>query len=53
MTSLDDVIKDANVVSLAQLHDQVPEETAWVTPEDRAAQLDARHASYNRRLDLP
>ncbi|MGH6782340.1 MAG: hypothetical protein ACREB5_09570, partial [Sphingomonadaceae bacterium] len=46
-------IKDARVVSLAQLKQTLPVETKLVTPDERKAQQAERAASYMRRLSQP
>jgi hypothetical protein len=43
-------ISDARVVKISELKATLPPETAWLTPEQRKAQLAARHASYLRRI---
>jgi hypothetical protein len=43
-------ITDARVVKIADLKADMRPETVWLTPEERKAQLAARHASYVRRL---
>lgn len=53
VTALPDAITDARLVKLAELRHHVREETVWLAPEERAAQREARHASYQRRLSLP
>jgi hypothetical protein len=40
----------SRVVPLSRLKEEVPEETRWVTAEERAAQLAGRAAAYRRRL---
>jgi len=40
----------SRVVPLASLRDELPAETRWVTPAERAAQLAARASAYRRRL---
>jgi hypothetical protein len=46
----DDLAAKSRVVSLSRLRDELPAETRWVTPEDRARQLADRAAAYKRRL---
>jgi hypothetical protein len=46
----DDLSAKSRVVPLARLRDELPRETRWVTPADRAAQWAARAAAYARRL---
>lgn len=53
VTSLKEGITHAAVVNLADLKQHLREETVWLTPAGRKAQLEARHASYQRRLTLP
>lgn len=53
VTALPDAITDARLVRLADLENHLREETVWVTPPERKAQLEARHASYQRRLAIP
>ncbi|HET6970636.1 MAG TPA: hypothetical protein VFH92_05875, partial [Phenylobacterium sp.] len=50
MAELPDAIGGARVVKLAALRAELPPETVWLTPDERQAQLAARHASYVRRL---
>lgn len=52
VTALPGVITDAGVVKLADLKKHLRAETVWLTPQERKAQLDARHASYQRRLAI-
>jgi hypothetical protein len=40
----------SRVVPVSRLAHELPEETRWVTPEERAAQLTQRAAGYRRRL---
>ena len=53
VTALPDAITDAGLVKLADLKNHLCAETAWLAPAQRKAQLDARHASYQRRLEIP
>jgi hypothetical protein len=46
----DDLAAKSRVVPLASLRGELPAETKWVTPAERAAQLAARAAAYKRRL---
>jgi hypothetical protein len=46
----EDLAAKSRVVPLARLRDDLPAETRWVTPEERAEQLAARAAGYKRRL---
>jgi hypothetical protein len=46
----DDLSAKSRVVPLASLPSELPAETKWVTPGERAAQLAARAAAYKRRL---
>jgi hypothetical protein len=45
-----DAVLDMQVVKLQDLKRVLPADTRWVTPQDRAAQLAARTASFARRL---
>jgi len=40
----------SRVVPVSRLKDELPEETRWVTPQERATQLAERAAAYRRRL---
>jgi hypothetical protein len=53
ITTLPDGILDARLVKLSELKQQLPEETVWLTPAERKAQLEERRASYQLRLVLP
>jgi hypothetical protein len=53
VTALPDAITNARLIKLADLKNHLCEETVWVTPQGRKAQLDARHVSYQRRLAIP
>lgn len=53
VTVLPDAITEARLVKLADLPHQLRAETAWLTPDQRAAQRASRLASYQRRLSLP
>ena len=53
VTSLKDGIVDAKVVKLANLKQQLRAETVWVTRAEREKQLEARHASWRRRIPSP
>ena len=46
----DDLSARSRVVALARLRDELPLETKWVTPAERAAQRAERAAAYKRRL---
>jgi hypothetical protein len=46
----DDLAAKSRVVPLASLRAELPAETKWVTPAERAQQLAARAAAYARRL---
>lgn len=43
----------SRVVPLSRLKDELPEETRWITAQERAAQLAERAAAYRRRLPEP
>ena len=45
-----DLSAQSRVVPLANLRRELPAETKWVTPAERAEQLAARAAAYKRRL---
>ncbi len=45
-----DLSAQSRVVPLASLRDELPAETKWVTPAERAEQLAERAAAYKRRL---
>ena len=53
MTEMPGAINGGRVVKLTDLRSALPPETAWLTPDERKAQLAARHASYVRRLSPP
>jgi len=46
----DDLSARSRVVALGRLRDELPPETKWVTPAERAAQRAERAAAYKRRL---
>jgi hypothetical protein len=46
----DDLSAQSRVVPLASLRDELPAETRWVSPAERAEQLAERAAAYKRRL---
>jgi hypothetical protein len=46
----DDLSARSRVVPFSSLRDELPAETKWVTAAERAAQLAARAAAYERRL---
>ncbi|MBW2271454.1 MAG: hypothetical protein JRH16_23110 [Deltaproteobacteria bacterium] len=46
----DDLSAKSRVVPLSSLRDELPAETRWVTPAERAQQLAERAAAYKRRL---
>lgn len=46
----DDLSAQSRVVPLASLRHELPAETKWVTPAERAVQLAERAAAYKRRL---
>ncbi len=46
----DDLSAQSRVVPLASLRHELPAETKWVTPAERAEQLAERAAAYKRRL---
>jgi hypothetical protein len=48
--SAEDAVREMKVVELKDLKQALPADTAWVTPEERRAQLRDRAASYARRL---
>jgi hypothetical protein len=52
ITSAKGAIVGTQRVSVRELRSALPPETVWVTPEQRRAQLAARHASYVRRLRI-
>ena len=45
-----DLSAQSRVVPLASLRRELPAETKWVTPDERAEQLAARAVAYKRRL---
>lgn len=53
VTTLPGGIVDAKLVKLSELKRHLPEETVWLTPAERKAQIEERHASYCLRLALP
>jgi hypothetical protein len=46
----DDLSARSRVVPFSSLRDELPAETRWLTPEERAEQLASRAAGYMRRL---
>ncbi len=53
MTEMPGAIDGGQVVKLGDLKAALPPETLWLTPDERKAQLAARHVSYQRRLTAP
>jgi len=49
----DDLAAKSCVVPFSRLRDELPEETKWVTADERALQLAERAAGYKRRLPEP
>jgi hypothetical protein len=49
----DDLGATSRVVPFANLRDELPAETRWVTAAERGAQVEARAAAYRRRLPEP
>jgi len=49
----DDLAAKSRVVPFSRLRDELPPETKWVTPDERARQLAERAAGYKRRLPEP
>ncbi|KAB8276390.1 hypothetical protein BDV30DRAFT_235841 [Aspergillus minisclerotigenes] len=50
-SSADSLAIDVQVVAVSDLASVLPEETRYVTAEERAAQLDQRATAYSRRLE--
>jgi hypothetical protein len=42
----------ARVVKLDRLRAELPSDTLWLSPQQRAAQLAARQAAYARRITI-
>ena len=53
MMEMPGAINGGQLVKLAGLKAALPAETVWLAPDQRKAQLAARHASYQRRLTAP
>ncbi|MGB8364159.1 MAG: DUF1214 domain-containing protein [Rhizomicrobium sp.] len=50
VTALPDGVRDFRVVKLAELKSALPPEAVWLTPDQRKAQREARHAAYVLRF---